>query len=162
MYKFRPATDRITHMRQLIRDRVIRTDAERALITTESYKRNEHVVPIIKRPLATYDVCSQMTVRVEDFEIIVGNKAKNFLGSCMNPEWGGSGWIPDEVEKGVWTLRDDGLYHNPDGEELRLTIAPEDVEALLAIRDYWKGRTITATANAWQPDGYEEFSRLNV
>lgn len=149
-------------MHKLIRDRVIQSDSERALITTESCKRNEHVVPIIKRPLATYDVCSQMTVRVEDFEIIVGNKAKNFLGSGVNPQWGGAGWIPDEVEKGTWSLRDDGLYHNPDGEELRLTIAPEDVEELLSIRDYWKGRTITTTADAWQPDGYEEFSRLNV
>ena len=49
MYKFRPATDRIRHMHQLIRDRVIRTDAERALIVTESYRKNKNVVPIIKR-----------------------------------------------------------------------------------------------------------------
>ncbi len=162
MYTFRPATDRIKLLRQLIRDRVIRTDAERALITTESYKKNEHVVPIIKRPLAAYDVCSRMTVRVEDFEIIVGNKAGAFCGSGLNPEWGGAGWIPEEVESGSWTLRDDGLYHNPDEEELKLTIAPEDVEALISIRDYWKGRTVTSTADAWQPDGYEELARLNV
>jgi pyruvate formate-lyase/glycerol dehydratase family glycyl radical enzyme len=162
MYKFRPATDRIKLMHQLIRDRVIQTDAERALIATESSKRNEHVVPIIKRARIAYDVCSQMTVRVEDFEIIVGNKARNFLGSCVNPEWGGEGWIPAMVENGTWTLRDDGLYHNPDGEEVKLTISPEDVNALLSIRDYWKGRTITATADAWQPDGYDELCRLNV
>ncbi|SDE57462.1 glycyl radical protein [Sporomusa acidovorans] len=162
MYKFKSATERIKLMRELIRDRVIQTDAERALITTDSYKRNEHVVPIIKRPLATYDVCSKMTLRVEDFEIIVGNKAQNFLGSGINPEWSGTGWIPDGVEKGLWTLEADGLYHNPANEELKLTIAPEDVEALLSIRDYWKDKTVTATANAWQPDGYQEFSRLNV
>ena len=162
MGKNRPITDRIKLMRQLVRDRVIKNDAERALIITESYKKNEHVVPIIKRPLATYDVCSKMTVRVEDFELIVGNTAKNFLGSGVNPEWGGIGWIPEEVEKGNWTLQDDGLYHNPVGEELRLTIAPDDVESLLAIRDYWKDRVITATADAWQPDGFEELVRLNI
>jgi formate C-acetyltransferase len=149
-------------MHQLIRDRVIRTDAERALITTESSKRNEHVVPIIKRARIAYDVCSKITVRVEDFEIIVGNKGKSFLGSGFNPEWSGEGWIPAMVENGLWTLRDDGLYHNPDGEELKLTISPEDVEALLSIRDYWKGRTVTSTADAWQPDGYDELCRLNV
>ena len=120
------------------------------------------MVPIIKRARIAYDVCSQMTVRVEDFEIIVGNKGKNFLGAGFNPEWSGEGWIPAMVENGIWTLREDGLYHNPDGEELKLTISPEDVEALLSIRDYWKGRTITATADAWQPDGYEELCRLNV
>jgi pyruvate formate-lyase/glycerol dehydratase family glycyl radical enzyme len=162
MYEFRPATDRIQRMHQLIRDRVIQTDAERALITTASSKRNEHVVPVIKRARIAYDVCSQMTVRVEDFEIIVGNKGKNFLGAGFNPEWSGEGWIPAMVENGSWTLREDGLYHNPDGEELKLTISPEDVEALLSIRDYWKGKTITATADAWQPDGYDELCRLNV
>jgi pyruvate formate-lyase/glycerol dehydratase family glycyl radical enzyme len=162
MYKFRSATDRIKLRHQLIRNRVIRTDSERALITTESNKRNEHVVPIIKRARIAYDVCSQMTVRIEDFEIIVGNKGKNFLGSGFNPEWTGEGWIPAMVEKGIWTLRDDGLYHNPDSEELKLAISPEDVEALLSIRDYWKGKTISATADAWQPDGYDEVCRLNV
>jgi formate C-acetyltransferase len=149
-------------MQRLIRDRVIQTDAERALITTESSRKNEHVVPIIKRARLASDVCARMTVRVEDFEIIVGNKAKHFLGSGVHPEWVGEGWIPAMVEKGIWTLREDGLYHNPDGEELKLTISPEDVDALLSIRDYWKGRTITATADAWQPDGYDELCRLNV
>lgn len=101
MYTFRPATDRIQWMHQLIRDRVIQADAERALITTRSSKRNEHVVPVIKRARIAYDVCSQMTVRVEDFEIIVGNKGKNFLGSGLNPEWSGEGWIPAMVENGI-------------------------------------------------------------
>jgi pyruvate formate-lyase/glycerol dehydratase family glycyl radical enzyme len=160
MYKFRPATDRIKHMRELIRDRVIQSDAERAIIITESYKRNENVVPIIKRPLGTHDVCSKMTIRVEDFELIVGNKAKNFLGSCTMAEWHGSGWIPPMAEN--WALKDDGLYHNPDGEELRMTIAPEDLEALKSIDAYWKEKTIGATADAWQPDGYEELCSLNV
>jgi hypothetical protein len=59
MYEFRPATDRIQRMHQLIRDRVIQTDAERALITTASSKRNEHVVPVIKRARIAYDVCAQ-------------------------------------------------------------------------------------------------------
>ena len=162
MYQFRPVTDRIQYMQQCIRNRVIQTDAEKAMITTESSKKNEHVVPIIKRARIILDVCSKMTVRVEDLEIIVGNKAKNFLGSCVNPEWSGEGWIPEMVENGTWILKEDGLYHNPYGEELKLTISPEDVEALISIRDYWKGRTVTTTADAWQPDGYEELCRLNV
>jgi formate C-acetyltransferase len=147
-------------MRELIRDRVIQWDAERALIITESNKRNENVVPIIKRPLGTYDVCSKMTVRIEDFELIVGNKAKSFLGSGTMAEWNGSGWIPPMAEN--WNLKDDGLYHNPDDEELRMTISPEDLEALKSIGGYWKGKTVGTTADAWQPDGYEELCRLNA
>jgi pyruvate-formate lyase len=78
MYEFRPATDRIKQIRELVRSRVIRFDAERALIATESNKRYENVVPIIRRPLVTRDVCSKMTVRVEDNDIFVGNRGKHF------------------------------------------------------------------------------------
>ena len=45
MYNFGPVTERIDLTHKLIRDRVIQTDAERALIITESRKRNETVVP---------------------------------------------------------------------------------------------------------------------
>jgi formate C-acetyltransferase len=162
MYKFRTVTDRIQHMHQLVRDRVIQTDAEKALITTEAYKKNEHVIPMIRRPRINYEVCSKMTVRVEDFEVIVGNKAKNFLGSCVSPEWDGGGFIPMVVGSGAWTLRDDGLYHNPDSDEMRLCVAPEDAEALKSVAEYWRGRTITTTADSWQPLGYDELCKLNV
>ena len=77
MYEFSPATERIQHMREYIRDRVCQYDSERARIVTESNKRNENVIPIIKRPLMFKDICEQMTVLVEDFEIIVGNKGPN-------------------------------------------------------------------------------------
>ena len=39
MYKFRPVSPRIQSLRQRIRDRVIQTDAERAVIITEAYKK---------------------------------------------------------------------------------------------------------------------------
>lgn len=160
MYTFRSVSNRIAHMHQLVRDRVIQMDAERALIATKSYQKNEHVIPMLKRAMATYDICAEMTIRVEDFEVIVGNKARNFCGGGIHPEWEGISWIPPMIEKGIWTLRDDGLYHNPDSEEIRISIAPEDYESLLSIADYWKGRTITTTANAWQPQGYEELCTL--
>jgi pyruvate formate-lyase/glycerol dehydratase family glycyl radical enzyme len=163
MFEPRPTTDRIKHMRQLVRDRVIESDAERALIKTESYKRNEKVPPIIQRPLATYDVCAQMTVRVEDFEIIVGNKGKAFLGCGHLPEWGGAGWIPMEFESNpeLWTLESDGKYHRKD-EGVKLTISPEELTKLGSIRDYWKDKTINSNSVAFQPDGFDEFCRLNV
>ena len=39
MYQFRPVTERIRQMRELIRDRVVRFDSERAMILTEAYKK---------------------------------------------------------------------------------------------------------------------------
>ena len=103
---FGPVTDRIAQMRELVRDRVIAIDAERALNITESYKKNLLVPPDIKRATATYDVCSKMTCRVEDFELIVGNFGTSFLGSAMWPEEGCE-WFYEEFDGGELWERDD-------------------------------------------------------
>ena len=161
MYEFRPATDRIKSFRELIRDRVLRIDAERALIWTEANKKYENIVPIIRRPLSLYELCSKMTILLEDFEIIAGNKSCHFFGSPQYPEWMGQGWFLEPIRKGEWPLKD-GMYYNPEGEQVRLSISREDFEALDAIQDYWKDRHITSVADAWQPDGFDELKRLNV
>jgi pyruvate formate-lyase/glycerol dehydratase family glycyl radical enzyme len=161
MYEFSPATERIMKLRELIRDRVLRIDSERAMIWTEANKKYENVVPIIKRPLALYELCSKMTILFEDFEIIIGNKSPSFFGSPQYPEWMGQGWFLEPIKKGEWELKD-GMYYNPEGEQVRLCISQEDYEALSSIQDYWKDRRITTVADAWQPDGFDELKRLNV
>jgi pyruvate formate-lyase/glycerol dehydratase family glycyl radical enzyme len=162
MYKFRPATDRIKYMRELIRDRVIRNDAERMMIITDAYKKNENVVPIIKRPLALLELCKRMSIIVEDFEVIVGNKGPHYFSSVQYPEWGVSDWVVEPIKRGEWTLREDGLYHNPDNEEIRLTISPEDYEYISENLEYWKTRKVGSVADAWQPEYFQELKRLNV
>jgi formate C-acetyltransferase len=162
MYAFKPVSGRMQLMHQLIRDRVIQSDSESAMITTRCFQENENLIPCLRRPTVLKAICEQMTVRVEDFEMIVGNSGRNFCGTGYAPDWGNSGWIPAMIENGVWTLREDGLYHNPDGEELRMSIAPGDYRDLASIRDYWKGRTYNDIAAAWQPKGYEELCRLEV
>jgi formate C-acetyltransferase len=97
MYQFRPATGRIRHLRELIRDRVLRIDAERAMIWTEASKKYENVIPSIKRPLMLYELCSKMTVLVEDFEIVVGNKSASFFGSPQYPEWMDQDWFLEPI-----------------------------------------------------------------
>ena len=91
-------------MRELIRDRIIAIDAERALNITESYRKNLMMPPAIKRATGTYDVCSKMTCRVEDFELIVGNFGTSFLGSAVWPEEGFE-WFYREFDGGELWLR---------------------------------------------------------
>ena len=149
-------------MRELIRDRVIRNDAERTAILTDAYKKYDNIVPIIKRPLGLLELCKRMSVFVMDFELIVGGKGPHFFSSPQYPEWGASEWIIEMIESGQWTLREDGLYHNPDGEEVRHTISPEDYQIIRDAREFWETRKVGTTADAWQPDHYEELARLNV
>ena len=163
MYQFKPATDRIWKLRERIRNRVIRCDAERALIITEASKKYENIIPIIKRPLMFREIARKITTLVDDDEIIVGSKGPYFFSSPSYPEWGRTNeWITNAVRSGAWTLRDDGLYHNPDDEQVRMCISEEECRALESIQDYWEGRTIGAAADAWQPEGYDELVRLGV
>ncbi len=146
MHKSRPVTERIKHMRELIRDRVIRNDAERAVIMTEAFKKYEHVVPVIKKPLAMYEYCKKKKVRVEDFEVIVGNRGEHFLGNTALVEWDGVqtfAYSNDPSQPGAWLIKEDGLYHSPEEDLVRMTISPEDVEKLNSVADYWKEHTYT-------------------
>ena len=102
MYEFGPVTDRVKRIHERVRDRVIRIDAERALIITDAYKKYETMLPILKRPLVTKEVCERMTCRVEEDELFVGNRGNSFCGSGVNPEWSGLGWAPAMIQAGVW------------------------------------------------------------
>lgn len=162
MYTFRPVTGRMQAMHEAVRSRVFRYDAERALIATAFYKEHEHMVPAIRRPLLLRTICEQMTVRVEDYEMIVGNNSRYYGGCGSEPDWHGAGWIPADIDGGEWTLEADGLYHNPPTDELRLTVSPEDVEAFRSIASFWKGRTYNDIAMQWQPEIYQELCRVGV
>ena len=162
MYQFKPISERMQLMHQKVRDRVIQMDAERAMITTKVLKENENLLPVLRRPLVLKTICEEMTIRVEDWEMIVGNTSKNFCGDGNEPDWDGIGWIPNAIRSGAFTMREDGLYHNGESELLQMSMAPEDYEQLLSIEDYWKGRTYNDIANAWQPAGYDELCRMQV
>ena len=155
-----PIADRISYMRDRLRNRTVIWDAERAMITTEAYKATENMVPIIRRPTATLEVCKKMTVRVEDFELIVGNRGQHFMGGCRNPEWYGAGYIPYLIDD--YTLEDDGLYHCPKTDGVDMAMSREDCDKLLGIADYWKDRMVPASARSWKPDCYEELDRTAV
>ena len=162
MYRFRPVTERMKVMHERTRERIFQVDSERATIITEANKKYENVVPTIRNALIFKAMCEEMTPRVEDHEILVANNTKYFCGTRLDPRWGGGDMYVKLADEGIWKLGDDGMYHNPETDELRLVMSPEDMERLRAVGAYWRGRTIDAMANAWQPEGYDELNRLGV
>lgn len=162
MYQFREISPRIAHMRDLVRDRCIRVDAERGKIVTESWKKYGSNPPLIRRALMLRDICEQMTVRVEDFEIIFGNKGVEFCGNGVYPEWGTSwSWITGAVKAGEWKLEDDGFYHSPKGAKVPTRVSPKDYEELLELEEWWTpDKWAGAMTSSWQPDYYEELKSL--
>ena len=162
MYQFKPATERILRLRERIRDRVLRYDSERVRILTESNQRNEYMLPAIKRPLFFKDLCEKMTILVDDDEIVVGNKGPHIFSCVSYPEWSASEWFIDEIDAGRWTIREDGLYHNPDDDDCLYCISPEDYEYLRSVREYWSHRKVGTMADAWQPEFFQELQDLQV
>ena len=162
MYEFRTITGRAWAFREVVRDRVFQVDSERSMIVTDFYRNHENIAPVLRIPMALKEVCSKMTVRVEDGEILVANRSRYSHGSTNQVEWNGPGWAPQAVKLGIWKKGEDGFYHNPPEEEIRVFISQEDVDALQSIEDYWKGRKIGDVAEAWEPECYYELCRLNV
>ncbi|NTW71763.1 MAG: hypothetical protein HGA49_05915 [Eubacteriaceae bacterium] len=162
MYKFRPVTDRIKLMKQLVRDRVIAVDSDRVAALTQAHQKYDKVPPIIKTPLVTYDICTEMTCRVEDFEIIAGNIGKEFLGSGMWPEWDAN-WLWQELEEmKLWDLWDDGLYHRTDPSGVHMSMTKEEIDKFMSYREFWKDKTITQYMDSWAPDGFDEVAGLGI
>lgn len=156
MYQFRAYTDRIYNYRQKIRNRVIRGDSERAEILADAYKKYKNVVPLIKKPLITKEVCSRMTIRIEDDDIFAGNKAKHFCGSS------GAYWpLMADIEH-EWTMKADGLWHNPESDEIRLCIAQEDIDKMRTLAPVLAENNNWQVADAWLPEGAKEFFELGA
>jgi formate C-acetyltransferase len=150
MYKFKPYTDRIWNFRERVRDRVIRADAERTVLQYEANQKYKDIVPIIRRPLITLDVYSKLTLTIEDDDYFVGNMGKYFCGQS------GAMWpLLVDIDHD-WELRDDGLWHNPDGQELRMCVSQEDIDT---IREFAPKMAEFSTIfhDAWLPDGADEF-----
>ena len=163
MYNFSPVTPRISDMRDKIRNRTIRLDSERAIIVTEAMKDCVNLVPTIRRPTLLKAVASQVTLRVEDFDVLVGNRGRHFSSNVCYPENSeGPGWAVAGVRSGEWELQEDGLYHNKDSDNIRLSAAIEDIEAIESIQEFWKNKTFDTIGDGWAPAGLDELCRLGA
>ncbi len=61
---------------------------ERATIVTRSYKRSEGQASIIRRALALKDILEQMTIFINEEELIVGNHGSRARAALIFPEFG--------------------------------------------------------------------------
>jgi pyruvate formate-lyase/glycerol dehydratase family glycyl radical enzyme len=146
MYQFRPVSKRVARLKERYRNSLFTLDTERALIVTETYKKHKHKPAALKKAQSLYDVCEQMTVRVEDDELIVGNIGKHYKGTTMWPENDGMGWLYDELESGVF-----------DGREFQdepMNFPQEERDLLYTIRDFWRENCFTVLMDAAMPEGY--------
>jgi formate C-acetyltransferase len=144
MFEFRPVTERVQRMRERYRATYPRVGVERARLVTEFYQNNPALCGIYRRAYLLRHLCENLTLRVEDDELIVSNLAPTYRGSTLFPEFGLNG-IFDELHNGVWESR----THQEESHYL----APEDKEYLLSIEDYWRKNGLSSHMDANAPDG---------
>ena len=146
-----------------IRNRVIQYDSERAMIVTKAFKNCVNLVPAIRRPTILKAVASGVTLRVEDIDVLVGNRGRYFSSNVAYPENNeGAGWVVNAVRNGEWTMGEDGLYHNPETDDLRLSASVEDIENIESIQEFWKYRTFDCIGDGWVPAGLDELCRVGA
>lgn len=144
MFKLKTVTLRVQKLRKIYRDTIPTLDSERLKILTNFTKKSHNEVPIIQRAKALHEILSRMTVRVEPGELLVGNMAETFRGCCIWPEYGGIGWLKEELDSGLFDKKEikDGFMHMND----------EDREYIHSAEDFWKDNCLAAKLSASMPD----------
>ena len=121
---------RIKQLKKSMVDEQRYVSIEQARIITRVYKENEEKSIVIKRALGLYESLKEIKIRIDDGELIVGNRTSGVRAGVIFPESGIS-WVNDELEN---------LFERPQD---KFKVRPEDITIFREeILPYWKGKTL--------------------
>ncbi len=106
-------------------------DSKRAVLITEAFQKYENDPPLIKAAKVLSYLLHNLPVDVYDDELIVGDMGCPPRSAPLYPEFSLE-WIVDEMINFPFEERDQD----------RFAISEQAKQDILAIRDYWKGRTV--------------------
>jgi pyruvate formate-lyase/glycerol dehydratase family glycyl radical enzyme len=153
---------RIKLLKERVMTRQYETDIERAKYYTRSYKANEGQPPCMRAARGLEETLRNMTIRIEEGELIVGSKTAK--------KWGGPLYI-EATSNNMYTLLSTGFYNKelkikdafPGGiagcsadflKEVANLSEDEYRELTQEIMPYWKDRSIqTLRTAAWADKG---------
>ena len=101
---------------------------ERALLVTQSYKKTEGQPIIIRRARALDKILNEMSIYIEDEQLIVGNQACVGRAAPVYPEYSYD-WIIEELDQ----------FEKRSGDVF--SISEKTKEKLRSIAGYWKNKT---------------------
>jgi len=101
---------------------------ERAKIYTESWKETEAEPLAVRRAMALERVLREMTIYIEDGELVVGNHASRPLAVPLFPEFSVF-WFKEEMD--AFAIRPQDAF----------ILREEDKAAFVSLADYWQGKT---------------------
>ena len=139
---------RITALKKEMLDEPRYATIEQARIVTESYQATEGQPRCIQRAKALKAALTQITIRIEPDERIVGNRTPGVRGGVVFPETGAS-WVDREFESLPTRPQDRFQVHPEDIQEFRDEILP-----------YWKGRSLEDQVRAVVGPQVDEIAKV--
>jgi formate C-acetyltransferase len=122
-------TERISGLREKILSTKSSVCTERGKFYTQIYQENEDQPVIIKRALALEKTLTEMTIFIDDGELIVGNQSSQHRAAPIFPEYAVD-WLSEEMNE---------LDKRP-GDAFFITSAHKN--ELLEIAKWWKGKVL--------------------
>ncbi|MCG6186181.1 glycyl radical protein [Maribellus maritimus] len=122
-------TQRIANLREKVISSKPSVCTERAKFYTQIYQDNEDQPVIIKRALALEKTLKEMTIFIDDGELIVGNQSSQHRAAPIFPEYAVD-WLPNEMDE---------LDKRP-GDAFFIT--DEHKKELNEIAKWWKGKVL--------------------
>lgn len=134
-------TQRIARMKEKILSSRSAICTERARIYTEVYREHEDTPVILKRAYALERTLKEMTIFIDEGELVVGNQSSAFRAAPIFPEYV-TAWIIKELDE----------FDKRPGDAFFVT--EEQKEELRELCLYWEGKTLIEK-------GYSLMSPLN-
>ena len=135
---FGELTQRMKSYREDVLNQKPYIDAGRAVIVTESYKRNLNQPNVMKRALMLKDILSQMEIYIEDQTIIVGNQACKNRAAPIFPEYTLE-FVMNELD----------LFEKRDGDVFYIT--EETKQQIRDIAPFWENNNLRSRGGAYLP-----------
>ena len=92
-----PVTPRIERLKKQLLEEPRYLSLEQALLITESYKKDQGKPRIIQRANALCRTLENISIRIDEDELIVGNRTVGMRGGVVSPEAGIS-WLEREID----------------------------------------------------------------
>ena len=143
-------TLRVQKLRERLLDTTPQVCVERARLVTEAYQAHQADPPVLRRAKALAHVLDNMTIFIDQGELIVGNQASSPCAAPIFPEYS-IHWIEEEI---------DHFANRPADVFL---VCPEVKKELLEdILPYWRRKTLYDRVMATLPDYVKQAQEIGA
>lgn len=142
-------TDRIRRLKKKLLSTKPTVCTERAKIYTDVYRKHEAKPVIVRRAMALRETLKNMSIFIEDGELIVGNQSSKLRAAPIFPEYA-VGWILDELDE----------FDKRPGDAFILS--EKDKDALRDICSYWEGKTLIERGYELMPKQIKEIHEAKI